>query len=188
MMTMDLFKITGCLNRSKNDGFGESLLCTAGWSSALRSNTSTMSFFDMSTPFARHTFRSISTACSCLPLVSSHLTDSGINLENYHYRYYYYRYWLSASSDVRTRVPSYHWPLVCRIAQGRYGNGQLKVSPIVEGVRKSRRQKETDGKEHLYDDTDHHPIAGTNEFQTLKKNKTGIPNIIMSNIRRFFAE
>jgi len=79
-MMIDLFKIAGCLNRSKNETFGKSLECTTGVSSKSHSNMFNISLLDMSTPFTQQTLWRICTASSCLPLASNHLTDSGMNL------------------------------------------------------------------------------------------------------------
>lgn len=79
---MDLFKITGCLNRSIKEACGKFSFCVRGFSTSL-SNASFMSLLDIFTPFTLHTFWRILMASSCLLLASNHRTDSGIKLQNH---------------------------------------------------------------------------------------------------------
>lgn len=80
---MDLFKITGCLNRSIKDACGKFSFCARGFSTSL-SKASFIPPLDIFTPLTLHTFWRIFMASSCLLLVSSHRTDSGTKLQNQH--------------------------------------------------------------------------------------------------------
>jgi len=133
IMMIDLFKITGCLNRSRNEAFGESLECTTGLSSKSHSNTFNISLLDMSMPFTRQTLWRICTASSCLPLASNHRTDSGMNLNKITTGN------IIVGKFLWQKHVHYYWPLVRCITQGRHSDCQLEVSPIGEYIRKRRR-------------------------------------------------
>lgn len=121
---MDLFKITGCLTRSMNEAFGILSFCVRGFSTS-HSNASFISPLVIFTPFTLHTLWMICMASSCLSLVSSQRTDSGMKLQHK----------ITTNFRLVLKIKKkhmYYWQVVRCIQQSRRSNGQLKGSPISE--------------------------------------------------------